>query len=690
MGTQAEEKFCLGERTLGIAVAIELQPRELEVRVGGPRREGDRPVERLLRRLVLPRPGKRLPVRESGGIRRGIEVRRVLERVQGGVLLAALVQRSAECDLRARPRRIELDGSLESGKLGRGFAGDPRDLRLDEERFGIERVRQRRAGCEELRRAGLTHGELRARHRAERAGIGRRPREHGSDRRQRAVRVPQGQLDSRLQQARSRLAGQSGRRRDDGVARGFCVTAGSRERARTRTRLVAKSALLRRCGAICLLGLDPAARAIEGDGEIELRRWQVQRLHESLELLHRLWRRRARGSRDGLAHQALRPLPSHSARVDELRNVDDRRCGHAELDALGRLHGHLVEQRRHAQRAGSGDAELARLRLRALQRLASLAVERFCSLRQRRAIQLSLFAIEPGWKRAGRDGLAEQHLRFAELGERAHRRLRLPHRDGLLGAALDRLQQGDLAVQRGHQRRPDFLLAEAFESARSQLEVRVGGRRQRIERQFLASLRPQRAVHALQLGPRPLRVACLTGLGEEPCGLAPGSDLQGRLLLHRSRQVRHVARHARRLVDSGAELREQGTGDQRRTRLFLPDPGPGNERLVDAACPREGGGSSEQRLVRELPARMNLDEREERLCLLRVRSDRVGKGIGALLFEPPQVVQEGSVRGEPPVFEESERPAAHGLPVAPKVLDVEDQIRRVLGKLVLGMVERDE
>jgi len=87
---------------------------------------------------------------------------------------------------------------------------------------------------------------------------------------------------------------------------------------------------------------------------------------------------------------------------------------------------------------------------------------------------------------------------------------------------------------------------------------------------------------------------------------------------------------------------------------------------------------------------MNLDEREERLCLLRVRSDRVGKGIGALLLDPPQVMQEGSVRGEPPVFEESERPAAHGLPVAPKVLDVEDQIRRVLGKLVLGMVERDE
>ena len=38
-----------------------------------------------------------------------------LERVQGEVLLAALVKRSAECDLRARPRRIELDGSLESG-----------------------------------------------------------------------------------------------------------------------------------------------------------------------------------------------------------------------------------------------------------------------------------------------------------------------------------------------------------------------------------------------------------------------------------------------------------------------------------------------------------------------------------------------------------------------------------------------
>src|SRR5438067_12895912 len=155
LGTQAEEKFCLRERPLGIAFAIELQPRELEVRFGCPRREGDRPVERLLRRLVLPRPGKSLSVCESGGIRGGVEVRGVLERVQGGVLLTAFVERPAERDLSQRPGGIELHGGLERGQLGGGFASDARDFRADEERVGIGRIRQRRAGREQPRGARL-------------------------------------------------------------------------------------------------------------------------------------------------------------------------------------------------------------------------------------------------------------------------------------------------------------------------------------------------------------------------------------------------------------------------------------------------------------------------------------------------------------------------------------------------------
>src|SRR5207237_3551322 len=103
LGTQTEEKFCLCQGRLGIAVAIELQPCELEVRLGCPRREGDRSLERLLRRLVLPCAGEGLTEGEGGGVGGGIELRSIFERIQGGVLLPALVQRAAEGDLRGRP-----------------------------------------------------------------------------------------------------------------------------------------------------------------------------------------------------------------------------------------------------------------------------------------------------------------------------------------------------------------------------------------------------------------------------------------------------------------------------------------------------------------------------------------------------------------------------------------------------------
>ena len=76
LGTQAEEKFCLLERRLGIAVAIQPQPGQREVRLRGARCEGNRPDKRLLRRGWLVGRGERLPVSQRRRIGRRVEVRR--------------------------------------------------------------------------------------------------------------------------------------------------------------------------------------------------------------------------------------------------------------------------------------------------------------------------------------------------------------------------------------------------------------------------------------------------------------------------------------------------------------------------------------------------------------------------------------------------------------------------------------
>src|SRR5260370_31826431 len=67
-GTQGEEKFCLRERRLGIAVAIELEARQREVRLGGFRGQRHSLRQPLFRLLPIPRGGPRSPPRPPPGL----------------------------------------------------------------------------------------------------------------------------------------------------------------------------------------------------------------------------------------------------------------------------------------------------------------------------------------------------------------------------------------------------------------------------------------------------------------------------------------------------------------------------------------------------------------------------------------------------------------------------------------------
>ena len=134
---------------------------------------------------------------------------------------------------------------------------------------------------------------------------------------------------------------------------------------------------------------------------------------------------------------------------------------------------------------------------------------------------------------------------------------------------------------------------------------------------------------------------------------------------------------------------EQRPRHQRRVRLLLPDPRARRQRFVHAPDARERRGGAEQGLVGELAARVLPHECEQRVRLLRVRRHRVGKRVRALLLDALQVLHERPVGGELVIPEEPERPAVHAHPVPAQVLDVEDEVRGVLGELVFRMGQRD-
>ena len=86
---------------------------------------------------------------------------------------------------------------------------------------------------------------------------------------------------------------------------------------------------------------------------------------------------------------------------------------------------------------------------------------------------------------------------------------------------------------------------------------------------------------------------------------------------------------------------------------------------------------------------MLVDEIEQRAGLAVVVLDAVREGIRALLLDAAQVVAQGAVRGQATVVEKAHRPVVHGAVVLAQVRDVENEVRRVLRELVLGMLHRD-
>ena len=172
--------------------------------------------------------------------------------------------------------------------------------------------------------------------------------------------------------------------------------------------------------------------------------------------------------------------------------------------------------------------------------------------------------------------------------------------------------------------------------------------------------------------------------------LLPPAPLRHLLLV--SRGILLEQRRGLAELAGGDEIgggREQRARHQRRVRLLLPHARARGQRLVDAPNPGQRRRGAEQRLVRQLAARVRDDEREQRLRLLRVGNGGVGKGIRALLLDAAEILQQRAVRREPPVREEPQRPAVDPFPVAAQVLDVEDQVRGVFGELVLGVRERN-
>ena len=83
------------------------------------------------------------------------------------------------------------------------------------------------------------------------------------------------------------------------------------------------------------------------------------------------------------------------------------------------------------------------------------------------------------------------------------------------------------------------------------------------------------------------------------------------------------------------------------------------------------------------------DKGEQSLCLARIRRDPVGQRVGALLLDAREILRQSAVSSELFILEELQRPAVQAFPVAAQVLDVQHQVRRVLGQLALRMRQRD-
>src|SRR5258708_1337894 len=95
-GTQGEEKFCLRERRLGIAVAIELEARQREVRLGGFRGQRNSLRQRLFRLLPIARGGERFALRQPRGIGGEGPPDRPLEPIDGPPALAPPQEQPAQ------------------------------------------------------------------------------------------------------------------------------------------------------------------------------------------------------------------------------------------------------------------------------------------------------------------------------------------------------------------------------------------------------------------------------------------------------------------------------------------------------------------------------------------------------------------------------------------------------------------
>ena len=244
----------------------------------------------------------------------------------------------------------------------------------------------RRAGGEDPRDSRLSHGELGTRHRAERAGIAGRLRQHRLYSGQRGRRVSQLELDPRLEHARRGHVTQCPSYQREGGPRGVRVAPGCGERSGPCRRLVSERALLGRRRAISLLRLETASGAIEHDAEIELHCGLRQRLRKRLELLHRLLRCEARRRHQRLGEEPLRPFALHRAHVHHHGDIEDRGLGQAELRPLRRLGGDLSQEDRHLLRALARHTKLPRLRVRAPQGLARLRVQGLGPIGQRRAV----------------------------------------------------------------------------------------------------------------------------------------------------------------------------------------------------------------------------------------------------------------------------------------------------------------
>src|SRR6267143_4185580 len=643
LGAQVEEKFCLCQGRLGIAVHIQLQARQLEVRLGGPRRKRDCPGQRLFCGLPLVRRGQRLPVRQRRSIGSGIELEGLLDRLQRGTELTALVEGTTESELGARRVPIHLDRRAQGLDLRGRLPGSAGDRSFQQQRVGDGGIRLRRASSENPGNARLTLRKLRSRHRAERTGVVRRLGEHGLHRRLRRRGISEGQLDDRLQHAGKWRVPQRYACKRYALARGRRITARRGQRRGPGRRLICERAIAGGgSGAIGLLGLDAAPRAIECHAEVEVRRGRGRRLRHDPELVDGLVGREACRGGERLAQEPLAALAFYRARIHHLRRVHDRLGPEAELRALHGFDGELVEQRHHPLRAGARHAELARLRLRALQRLARLGLERLRALGERRAVELALLAVQPRRIRAGGDRLTEQHLRLTELRQGANRRFRLAHGHGLLGPLLHALQQGNLPVQRRPQRRPDLLPAKAVEAGGAQGKVRLRRSGEGLRGELLASLGAERLEDTLQLRPASLGVSGLLCARVEPRRLPPGCHLQSGLFLRGPRDGSHFARRPHRLAHPGPEL---GQREPPLVQILGPGPQLQRERAVQERLPELSAGFPEHRRIMKRALRLRLVvDRPLGGDALRLGPTRSRPGL-LLLVARRVSLEQGSARG---------------------------------------------